>query len=102
MVLDEELQTAVGEVDLYCQDAQGCCIVAELKRAKATQDAVDQLWRYVEALRPQLDAPVRGMIVAPDITQPAMRRLIELELEFVQVTALPQVEQQVEQGGLFS
>ena len=102
VVLDEELPTAVGDVDLYCRDAQGCYVVAELKRAKATHDAVDQLWRYVEALRPQLDAPVRGMIVAPDITQPAMRRLVELELEFVQVTALPQVEQQNEQGGLFS
>ena len=90
IMLDEELPTSVGDIDLYGRDKDGHFVIMELKRGKATQDAVHQLERYVSAVKQQLtNEHVRGIIVAPDVTQPAMKQLNEKQLEFCRVTALP-------------
>ena len=47
-IIDHELPTGVGSVDLYARDMQGCPVVIELKRGKATHEAAHQLARYVE------------------------------------------------------
>ncbi|MBZ9715393.1 endonuclease NucS [Deinococcus multiflagellatus] len=93
-VLSRELPVSSGGIDLYAQDAQGRYVVVELKRGKATQDAVSQLARYVRSvedmlLRTRQTVEVRGILAAPEITAPARLELEARNLEFV-VVQVPQ------------
>ena len=79
--LDAEYDTPVGAADLVGRDAEGRLVVLELKRRRVGPTAVSQLERYVTALAD--DGPVRGILVAPSVTDGA-RRLLDAEgLEFV-------------------
>jgi len=102
-VLDRELLSGAGDMDLYAQDAQGRYVVVELKRAKATQEAVHQLSRYVDAVRAFLPpaAIVRGILAAPAISQPAALTLERLALEFKEIHALPTAKEAAAQPLLF-
>lgn len=100
-LLDAELPTDVGGIDLYARDAVGRFVVVELKRAKATHEAVHQLSRYVERVRELVDGDVRGILAAPEATAPALTQLERLALEFKQVTALPDDDEEDAQLGLF-
>jgi RecB family endonuclease NucS len=80
-VLDRELVSGAGPMDRYAQDAEGRYLIAELNRAKTTQEAVHQLSRYVQAVRAILPitAVVRsscpGVLAAPGISTPAAMTL---------------------------
>jgi endonuclease len=100
-VLDHELPTDVGGIDLYARDADGRLVVVELKRAKATQEAVHQLARYVARVRELTGEPVRGVLAAPTITKPALATLARAGLAYREVTALPDVAPAPAQPGLF-
>ena len=80
-----ERETPAGAVDIYGVDRDGNTVVVELKRRRVGPDAVGQLSRYVEALRRDLheEASVRGILVAPSVTDRARRLLAEKGLEFV-------------------
>jgi RecB family endonuclease NucS len=80
-----ERETPAGAVDLFGVDADGSRVVVELKRRRVGPDAVSQLNRYVDALDRELhaDAAVRGVLVAPSVTDRAHRLLAERGLEFV-------------------
>lgn len=87
-VLDRELLVESGGIDLYAQDAQGRYVVVELKRGKATQDAVSQLGRYVQAVQRTVGSGViRGILAAPAITGPARPQLEGRGFEFREVQA---------------
>lgn len=88
-VLEVELPVGVGGVDLYARDVDGRLVVVELKRGRAGHEAVHQLERYVQRVREATGAEVRGILAAPEATAPARTRLVELGLEFREVTALP-------------
>jgi RecB family endonuclease NucS len=83
--LATERETPAGAVDIYGEDAAGATVVVELKRKRVGPDAVGQLSRYVEALDRELhaDAEIRGMLVAPSVTERARTLLGEKGLEFV-------------------
>ena len=83
--LATERETPAGAVDIYGEDADGRTVVLELKRRRVGPDAVGQLSRYVDALRRDLHdaAAVRGVLVAPSVTDRARRLLAEEGLEFV-------------------
>ena len=83
-----ERETAAGPVDIYGKDTDGTPTVVELKRRRVGPDAVGQLSRYVEALDRDLptDRPVRGILVAPSVTDRAEKLLATEELEFVSLT----------------
>jgi len=83
--LATERETAAGAVDIFGEDAAGRAVVVELKRRRVGPDAVSQLRRYVDALDRDLhaDAAVRGVLVAPSVTDRADRLLAEHGLEFV-------------------
>lgn len=83
--LATERETPAGAVDVYGEDEAGRTVVLELKRRRIGPDAVGQLDRYVAALRRDLhaDAAVRGILVAPSITERAEALLVEKGLEFV-------------------
>ncbi len=100
-VLDRELLTHAGGIDLYARDAQGRHVVIELKRGTATQDAVHQLQRYVQAVRAQVTGEVRGVIASPSITKPAALQLERLGFEHKAIHALPSMEETSAQPGLF-
>ncbi|PSP46193.1 endonuclease NucS, partial [Halobacteriales archaeon QH_6_66_25] len=79
-------------VDIFGEDAEGNAVVVELKRRRFGPDAVGQLNRYVEALRRDLhaDATVRGILVAPSVTDRAGRLLERRDLEFVSLSPIPE------------
>ncbi len=83
--LATERETPAGAVDIFGEDAAGRAVVVELKRRRVGPDAVSQLRRYVDALDRDLhaDAAVRGLLVAPSVTDRADRLLTEHGLEFV-------------------
>jgi RecB family endonuclease NucS len=83
--LATERETSAGAVDIFGEDRDDRTIVLELKRRRVGPDAVGQLVRYVEALRRELhtDAEVRGILVAPSVTDRARELLGEESLEFV-------------------
>jgi RecB family endonuclease NucS len=83
-----ERETAAGAIDIYGQDAEGTPTAVELKRRRVGPDAVGQLSRYVDALDRDLPIarPVRGILVAPSVTERAEELLATEELEFVSLT----------------
>jgi RecB family endonuclease NucS len=83
--LATERETPAGAVDVYGEDSEGRTVVLELKRRRVGPDAVGQLSRYVEALERDLhaDAELRGVLVAPSVTERARALLAEKGLEFV-------------------
>jgi RecB family endonuclease NucS len=82
-----ERETPAGAVDIFGVDADGRRVVVELKRRRVGPDAVSQLNRYVDALRRDIHdgATVRGILVAPSVTDRARRLLAERGLAFVPV-----------------
>ncbi|MFB6146600.1 MAG: endonuclease NucS [Halobacteriaceae archaeon] len=83
--LATERETPAGPVDVYGEDADGTAVVVEVKRRRAGPDAVGQLARYVDALATDLHAgaAVRGILVAPAVTDRARELLADRGLEFV-------------------
>jgi endonuclease len=57
-----EYMTPIGPVDLLCRDDQGRSVAVEIKR-RGEIDGVEQLTRYLERLRMNLDG-VRGVFAA--------------------------------------
>lgn len=86
--LSTERDTTAGAVDIYGTDSDENAVVIELKRRRVGPDAVSQLNRYVEALERELHAEtrVRGILVAPSVTDRASELLAERELEFVSLS----------------
>jgi RecB family endonuclease NucS len=92
-----ERETSAGPADLFGRDGAGRPVVVELKRRRVGPDAVGQLRRYVDAVerelgvdrddaverevgvdRDSLDVPpVRGVLVAPSVTDRAADLLAE-------------------------
>ncbi|MGM0592657.1 MAG: endonuclease NucS [Halobacteriota archaeon] len=82
---ETERQSAAGSMDIYGVDADGVPVVVELKRRRVGPAAVSQLSRYVAALRRELGdgSVVRGVLVAPSITDRTQELLDADGLEFV-------------------
>jgi RecB family endonuclease NucS len=83
-----ERETPAGAVDIFGSDAEDRAVAVELKRRRVGPDAVSQLNRYVEALQRELHAgqEVRGILVAPSVTDRARRLLAERGLSFVSLS----------------
>jgi RecB family endonuclease NucS len=69
-----EWSTDIGPVDLMCRDEEGAWVAVEIKRI-GTLDAVEQLTRYLERIRPELEG-CRGVLAAQTI-KPQARTLAE-------------------------
>jgi len=70
-----------GVIDILGRDKNGNMVVLELKRGRATLDAVSQLKRYIDSLK-EHNGNLRGIIVAPSMTNSAMKLLKKYKLEF--------------------
>ena len=82
--LATERETPAGPVDVYGRGADGAVVVVELKARRAGPSAASQLERYVNALRRDLhaDSEVRGVLVAPAVTEKTRRLLAQSGLSF--------------------
>jgi len=85
--LATERPTDAGPIDIFGRDSDDRPVVVELKRRRVGPSAASQLQRYVAAIGREVgdDAAVRGILVAPSVTDRARRLLAEHELEFVAV-----------------
>jgi RecB family endonuclease NucS len=86
-----ERDTSAGAVDIYGVDSEDNAVVVELKRRRVGPDAVSQLNRYVTALGRDLhaDKDVRGILVAPSVTDRCDTLLDRHGLEFVSLSPVP-------------
>ena len=99
---ETERPSSAGPMDIFGVDVDGTPVVIELKRRRVGPDAVGQLARYVRALREELgaedgenrgagdrsasaesDPVVRGVLVAPSITDRAAERLADRGFDHV-------------------
>ena len=85
--LATERPTDAGPIDIFGRDDAGRPVVVELKRRRVGPSAAGQLQRYVEAVGREVgdDASVRGILVAPSVTDRAADLLAAADLEFVSV-----------------
>jgi RecB family endonuclease NucS len=88
-VATTERTTDAGDIDVFGHDGDGRPTVVELKRRRVGPDAVGQLRRYVDALRRASDDDdgdaVRGVLVAPSVTERAAELLDRAGFEHVAV-----------------
>jgi RecB family endonuclease NucS len=80
-IVDVEKPVEPGFVDIYARDRDGNIVVIEVKRVKAGEEAAKQLLSYVEAFKAK-GVRVRGVLVAPSITENALKLLYANNLEF--------------------
>lgn len=72
-----------GPMDLYGEDEKGRRVVVEAKRRAAGVKEADQLRRYVERERAARGGvPVRGILIAPQVSEKARKYLADLHLEY--------------------
>ncbi|MGQ4554584.1 endonuclease NucS [Halobellus sp. GM3] len=82
-----ERETTAGPVDVFGRDDADRPVVVELKRRRVGPSAASQLRRYVEAVDGEFpEEGVRGILVAPSVTDRAAALLEELHLSFVPLT----------------
>ncbi|MHB8633111.1 MAG: endonuclease NucS [Thermoplasmatota archaeon] len=72
-----------GFYDLDGHDREGRRVIVEVKRTTAGVAEAQQLWRYVEALRPGV---VRGILVAPRVAPKARALLLAHGLEWKELS----------------
>jgi len=80
----QEKPISNGIIDILGEDKNGNLVVLELKRGRATLDAVSQLKRYTDNLSKE-NKELRGILVAPSITKSAFKLLESYGLEFREV-----------------
>ena len=83
--LATERESEAGPIDVFGRDAEGRPLVVELKRRRVGPDAAGQLARYVAAIEREMPdgTDVRGVLVAPSITDRAADLLAEDGLDHV-------------------
>jgi RecB family endonuclease NucS len=77
----KEYQVSTGFVDVLGKDKDGNLLVLELKSRRAGTNAVKQLKRYMEDFADHKEF-VRGMLVAPSVTEEARALLDGYQMEF--------------------
>ena len=82
--ITQEKSTSKGVIDMLGKDKNGNLVVLELKRRRANLDAVSQLKRYVDTMKKETKN-LRGILVAPSITENAFNLLKENGMEFKKI-----------------
>ncbi len=80
--LKKESEVRKGTIDILAEDRDKNLVVVEVKRRRAELAAVTQLKRYVEELAGRKGRTVRGILVAPGVTDSAHKMLEKNGFEF--------------------
>ncbi|PSH02379.1 MAG: hypothetical protein BRC26_00865 [Nanohaloarchaea archaeon QH_8_44_6] len=83
-VVERERETPAGFIDVFGRDSEGNYVVIEVKR-NPDYNTVLQLQRYVDEIEDEFSLNVRGILVAPKMTDKVLDYLEERGLEFVGV-----------------
>jgi len=87
--MSKEMPVDPGFIDIIGYDGENRLVVVELKRVKASKDAVSQLKKYMAVMDLDESRPVRAILVAPELAKGADKLLKEYGYEFKSLT--PQV-----------
>jgi hypothetical protein len=83
-VVERERETPAGFIDVLGRDSENRHVVVEVKR-NPDYNTVLQLQRYVEEIEKEFAGSVRGVLLAPKMTDKVLDYLEERGLEFVEV-----------------
>ncbi|MFB6192848.1 MAG: endonuclease NucS, partial [Candidatus Nanohaloarchaea archaeon] len=83
-VIERERETPAGFIDVFARDSDDNYVVIEVKR-NPDYNTVLQLQRYVDEIEDEFQGEVRGILVAPKMTDKVLNYLEERNLEFVEV-----------------
>jgi len=83
-VIERERETPAGFIDVFARDEENHYMVIEVKR-NPDYNTVLQLQRYVDEIDEEFKGEVRGVLVAPKMTDKVLNYLEERSLEFVEV-----------------
>jgi hypothetical protein len=87
--MTKEMPVDPGFIDIIGYDGENRLVVVEIKRVKASKDAVRQLKKYMDVMDLDESRPVRAILVAPELAKGADKLLKEYGYEFKPLT--PQV-----------
>lgn len=83
-VIERERETPAGFIDVFARDGDDNYVVIEVKR-NPDYNTVLQLQRYVDEIEDEFKGEIRGILVAPKMTEKVLDYLEERGLEFVDV-----------------
>jgi len=83
-VVERERETPAGFIDVFARDESDDYVVIEVKR-NPDYNTVLQLQRYVDEIEDEFNGEIRGILVAPKMTDKVLDYLEERGLEFVNV-----------------
>lgn len=83
-VVEREKETPAGFIDVFARDSNNNYVVIEVKR-NPDYNTVLQLQRYVDEIEDEFSGKIRGILLAPKITDKVLDYLEERDLEFVEV-----------------
>ncbi|MBC5793125.1 MAG: endonuclease NucS [Nanohaloarchaea archaeon] len=83
-VVEREKESPAGFIDVFARDKDENYTVIEVKR-NPDYNTVLQLQRYVEEIEEEFSGEIRGILVAPKMTEKILDYLEERGLEFVEV-----------------
>jgi len=83
-VVERERQTPAGFIDVFARDENDNYVVIEVKR-NPDYNTVLQLNRYVDEIEDEFNGEIRGILVAPKMSEKVLDYLEERGLEFVEV-----------------
>ncbi|MFB6182687.1 MAG: endonuclease NucS [Candidatus Nanohaloarchaea archaeon] len=83
-VIEREKETPAGFIDVFGRDEDDNYVVVEVKR-NPDYNTVLQLQRYVDEIEDEFRGEIRGILVAPKMTDKVLDYLNERDLEFVEV-----------------
>ncbi|MFB6241692.1 MAG: endonuclease NucS [Candidatus Nanosalina sp.] len=83
-VVEREKETPAGFIDVFARDREDEWVVIEVKR-NPDYNTVLQLQRYLDEIEEEYQGEIRGILVAPKMTDKVLDYLEERGLEFVEV-----------------
>lgn len=84
--MTKEMAVDPGFIDIIGYDSSNTLTVVEIKRVKATKDAVEQLKKYMDVIDMDANRKVRAILVAPEIADNAKELLNTYGYEFKSLT----------------
>ena len=84
--ITKEMSVDPGFIDILGMDKDNTLTVVEIKRVRASKDAVNQLKKYMDVIKLDEERPVRGILVAPELAKGAEILLKSYGYEFKQLS----------------